>query len=549
MPASRNPNLAGIAAPSVVGRALLVVLLMVGFFLLTLGVGVTLLVIPVAAFWAAKSNLRDVRMWLFFLACCWVPGFLLITSVFTVRRPKFVPSGRRLEERDAPELFTIVRELAQLAGTAAPGEIFLTDDVNLSVSEKGRGERVLSIGAPLLATVTVDEVRAGLAHEFGHFAFGDTRLIGIVSHAHAAFHAVLEQTTTRSAFADTGIGALEAGFAVARRIGTTLVEGYAKFFFWLLRKSDRRAELAADQLAARLVGVEPSIRLLEKVAVTAPLYAFYLQQEIAFTLAAGAMPSDVLAGFEVFSKRCLERGITAEIQEASRKEETDRYDTHPALRDRIAAFHRSTSAAVQIDPRPGTSLVGIALEPWLADTILDAASSMPILRGRVVERLVWSDVPRLAYAPHTLKGAREQAAKLFSMLPQATTLPLMFQQVVIACGSGRSDQLVHVSVPAIASAPPHLRSAIAMDVLGAILGSLFAGALLERGAEIMPSLGESSLVFRFERATVMPFELGAKAMKEASARADAERWAERLVAPSVPFVHAAPIAPAAVMGA
>lgn len=549
MAASRNPNLAGIAAPSVVGRALLVVVLMVGFFLVTLGVGVTLLVLPVAAFWAAKSNFRDVRLWLFFLACCWVPGFLLITSVFGVRRPKFVPSGRRLEEQEAPELFAIVRELAQLAGTAAPSEIYLTDAVNLSVSEKGRGERVLSIGAPLLATVTVDEVRAGLAHEFGHFAFGDTRLIGIISHAHAAFHAVLEQTTTRSAFADTGIGALEAGFAVASRIGTILVEGYAKFFFWLLRKSDRRAELAADQLAARLVGVEPSIRLLEKVAVTAPLYAFYLRQEIAFTLAAGAMPSDVLAGFDVFSKRCLERGITAEIQEASRKEETDRYDTHPALKDRIAAFHRSTSAAVRIDPRPGASLVGIALEPWLADTILHAASSMPILRGRVVERLAWLDVPRLAYTPHTLKGAREHAAKLFSMLPRATTLPAMFQQVVMACGHGRSDQIVQLSLPAIVSAPPHLRGVIAMEVLGEVLGSLFAGALLERGAEVMPSLGESSLVFHWEGATVTPFELGVKSVKDASARTELERWAERLMAPSVPFVQPAAIAPAAVMGA
>lgn len=516
--------IAGIDAPSVVGRALLAIALLVGFYLLTLGVAVVLLLVPVVLAWT--TGLRNLRLLIFAFAICWIPAFLLFLSMFDIRRAPFTPKGRRLAPEEAPELFAILSELARAASTEPPSEVYLTDRVDLSVTETAglfgkRGHRILSIGAPVLAWTTVEELRAGLAHELGHFAFGDTRLLGLVSYAHAAFRAVLENTE-RAPFADSGISSIEAGFAMAKGIGDALVENYAKFFFWLTRKSDRRAELAADQLAGRLVGSDAAIRLLEKFSVAGPLYDVYLDQEVGFALAAGGLPIDLTAGFAAFSARLKERGVTKEIEEAVRKETTSFYDAHPALTDRVEALRRVPLTTYIHDPRSAAALVALDLDAWLVSSVMTNAS----VRG--VAPMRWADMPRAVFAPHCMRQARETAAQLFSLHPEASTLTAMFATIVRSLGEGRLESIAHYLEPELASVPPHLRWQAVKRVGARTINALFSGALLERGAEIDVSLGEPSLVFRLQGTPVAPGDLASRSIDDAEICAALQRWAASL---------------------
>lgn len=72
-----------------------------------------------------------------------------------------------------PDLWAEVDRLAASAQTEPPARIVIVPEVNAAVTEVA-GSREMLIGLPLLATFTVGQLRAVLAHELGHYAGGDT---------------------------------------------------------------------------------------------------------------------------------------------------------------------------------------------------------------------------------------------------------------------------------------------------------------------------------------------------------------------------------------
>ena len=62
-----------------------------------------------------------------------------------------------------------------------PERIYLAPDVNAAVFQRGGllgfgGKRVLLVGLPLFDALTVRQLRAVIAHEFGHFYGGDSEV-------------------------------------------------------------------------------------------------------------------------------------------------------------------------------------------------------------------------------------------------------------------------------------------------------------------------------------------------------------------------------------
>ncbi len=526
---SKNPVVASIRAPSVVTRALLAVTLVVGFYLVTVGIAAVLFAIPVGVFWV--NGFRAIRAVLFVVAICWIPAFLLLSSIIGVKGARFTPTGRRIERHEAPELFAMVEALAAAASTRGPEEVYVTDDMGLSVTED-RGRRILQVGAVLLARTRVDELRAGLAHELGHFAFGDTRLLGLVSWAHALFRSVLS-STQRSPFDQSESSAIEAGYELAKAIGDGLATAYAKLFFFLTRPSDRRGELAADELAAKLAGRDAALALLDKTHVEGPLFDLYLQNEVGFALSTSALPTDLLAGFTTYAGRARERGLAAEVEQAVRNAVTDRYDTHPALADRVAALQQIPAAAlpsVPHDARPAAALVAIDLEAIVGDAIAEAFAAENPLRAPRLVRGRWDELPALAYAPSLHENGRKVAAELHTAHPSAQTMTQMFAVVVRRLARGELETVVRVLARDFDAIPAHQRALLASDGGRMIVHGLFAAALLERGATMTPSLGDPGLVFEWHGQRVMPMKLASECITEAAAGAELLRWADMLEA-------------------
>ncbi|MFF6976659.1 M48 family metallopeptidase [Streptomyces sp. NPDC008343] len=106
--------------------------------------------------------------------------------MFALRTPKDEPPpGLLVTEQQEPALWAAVRTLAEETGTRAPDEIVLTPDVNAAVAEGATflglkpGRRRMYIGLPLMAGLSEPQLRAVLAHEFGHYTNHDTRLSAI----------------------------------------------------------------------------------------------------------------------------------------------------------------------------------------------------------------------------------------------------------------------------------------------------------------------------------------------------------------------------------
>jgi Zn-dependent protease with chaperone function len=499
-----RPITEGIAAPSMWGRAITVLALLAGFYALTLGVAAGLVSLPVLYAYTAKTF--NVRVVIYLIAFCIIPAGMLVASVFRVRRPRCRPDGRRLERYEAPELFAILDDLAARAATAPPTKVYLVTEPALGVTEMD-GERLLVIGVPYLAWSTVDELRAGLAHELGHFAFGDTRLLKLTLWAHDAFRSVLEGTSA-SRFGGVN-GTLDLALGFAAGLGESLVKAYARVFFFVTRRADRRAELAADQLSARLVGPGPAIRLLEKSGVMGPSFDAYTMQ-IAGTVKHGVMPSDVLAGFEAFVRTSEERGILKRLAEEQRLRPTDVYDAHPAVPVRVAAL-ASVPAPLRVeDARIALGLLQFDAQAWTASMLAHELRHL-VSFGKTLEQARWSEVPQRVLMPLCAEEARKVAARLFPHYPEARTQAEMFAAVVRGLGSGHQ-------------VPPDA------------VATLFRGALLERGAIAEPSLGEPTIVFRYEGTRVLAWDLALRAFENEQARVALEQWASHLAAPASPYL-------------
>ena len=102
--------------------------------------------------------------------------------------------------------------------------------------------RILALGLPLLDGLSVAELRSVVAHEYGHFTGGDTKLGGLI---YSTRSAVMRTVTTLD---KVGNGAF---LIYVLRLPFL---GYAKLFLRITQAMSRRQEYAADELAAKVAG-------------------------------------------------------------------------------------------------------------------------------------------------------------------------------------------------------------------------------------------------------------------------------------------------------
>jgi Zn-dependent protease with chaperone function len=287
----------------------------------------------------------------------------MVTLFFSVlpRREPFHDPGPRLSPEEFPGLFAEIRDIAGKAGQRMPDEVYLLPDMNAFVAERGGflgfGRiRIMGVGLPLLQALDVQELRAVLAHEFGHFHGGDTA-IGPWIHK------------IRLAMA-RAIQGLEEQSAILRKP----FEWYGILFLRTTLAVSRMQEFAADRLAARIAGLGPTLSGLRKVHALGPISQAYWNMEVDPAVRKGFRPS-LAEGFRSYlqSPHTAE-AIPAILDSVLKQEKTDPYDSHPCLRDRLHALGEDPAGGTPDTgtPRSAMELVkGIErLEPGLFGFLL-----------------------------------------------------------------------------------------------------------------------------------------------------------------------------------
>lgn len=370
-------------------RAAQAVALFAGFYLLAALVIVVLVAIPVLEYAATRRVI--VQLWAFSLGGAWAVAWGVAP-----RFDRFDPPGPRLLPAAQPRLFEVLTGLARETRQPMPQEVYLVLDVNAFVAQRGGimgfGSRpVMGLGLPLLQVLSVSELEAVIAHEFGHYAGSDTRLAPWVY-------------KTRLAIGRT-VGSVKSSIVRAP------FELYGKLFMSVTQAVSRSQELSADALAARIAGASALVGSLRRIAGAAPAYRLYWQNFFGPLLQAGYQ-APFAAGFASYTNAPVIAKFMADTaaELAKSGKPADPNDTHPSLAEREAALAQlGDVTARELRTQPALSLLdGVTeLEGELLDMCL-----VPELRDKLRRPIAWDDAGMTHWAPLWQEVARQHEAEL-----------------------------------------------------------------------------------------------------------------------------------------
>ena len=367
-------------------RAMIALALMIGFYVFALAVAFGLLWIPYAEY--TYLNRLDLRIGI----ACVIGAGIVLWSILP-RRDRFEAPGPQLDPAQQPRLFAEVSSIAQSLGQEVPHEVYLIPEINAWVSQCGGimgagSRRVMALGLPLLSLLTVSQFRAVLAHEFGHYHAGDTRLGVWVYKTRTAIWRTVQNLGRQESWV------------------YYLFNWYNKFFLRVTLAISRAQEYAADQLAAKFAGADALIEGLKQLHRGSAAWVAYLQSEWLPVVSEGYCPP-LSRGFQLFLQvpeisAPVEQSLTTELKEGKAAP----LDSHPSLPERIAAVSGTALTATQPaeDNAPASSLLD-GLEH--ADNLLGLSAVDQPLR-----LLAWEDVLPSVWVPVWNKQVSSQTEAL-----------------------------------------------------------------------------------------------------------------------------------------
>jgi Zn-dependent protease with chaperone function len=204
-------------------------------------------------------------------------GAFLVRGIFAVKKTAD-PRHVELKREEEPVLFAFIDRVATDAGAPKPHRVFVAPEVNAAVfydlsfwNLLFPTKKNLLIGLGLVNSLSLDEMKAVLGHEFGHFA---QRSMRVGSYVYVAWQIVRHVVATRGSF-DTLVNAISRidiriawiGWALAlvlwsiRSVLDTMFRG----LLVLERALSREMEFQADLVAVTISGSDSLVHALSRL--------------------------------------------------------------------------------------------------------------------------------------------------------------------------------------------------------------------------------------------------------------------------------------------
>lgn len=175
-----------------------------------------------------------------------------------------------ISEKDEPDLFNMITQIVKEVGTTFPKRIYLSSEVNAAVFYDSSFwsmilpiKKNLLIGMGLVNTITKDEFKAILSHEFGHFSQTTMKVGSYVYNVNQVIHNMLYENESYDHMIHKWANA-SGYFAIFVMIAVKLVQfiqWILKAIYGLLNRSylalSREMEFNADEIAANVTGYPP----------------------------------------------------------------------------------------------------------------------------------------------------------------------------------------------------------------------------------------------------------------------------------------------------
>jgi heat shock protein HtpX len=308
------------------------------------------------------------------------------------RKIPFETNGVAINLGRETRLRAEVEALATSLNEKMPTEVYLVPIANAAVLERGQ-KRIMLLGLPLLQVLTVSQFRAILAHEFGHFYAGDTRMGPWVFRARMNMAQVITRLGTNSA-----VLSFLSRWVVVAVLRLAILGGLSlwwKLFNRVTQHVSRKQEYRCDELACYLAGSESLERGLCSVSRAAATFPPYWNQ-IVRPVAAGGYRPELADGYRRFLDTPeIAKAASAALEKQLATNATDPMDSHPPLNARV-----KYARALAIATAPEDSLSAVTLFEDLAALELQLlVKLMPALKPSELKPMRWDTAGLEVYVP------------------------------------------------------------------------------------------------------------------------------------------------------
>ncbi|KAF2516884.1 M48 family metalloprotease [Flavobacterium salilacus subsp. salilacus] len=289
---------------------------------------------------------------------------------FIIKSNKADRSGLiEITREEEPELFSFIEEIVNEVGTKFPKHVYLSADVNASVFYNSGfwsmflpvGKNLM-IGIGLMNTITVDELKGILAHEFGHFS---QRSMKVGSYVHNVNHVIHNMLYDNESFqkAVNRWASISSYITIFVVLGVRVIMGIQ----WVLKQVyqvvnlnylalSREMEFHADEVAANVAGSQPLVTSLLRAGLAGNAYTNVLNF-YGTKVRENHKPANIFPQHQ-FAMECIARNFNLTFRndlplvtladtkrlKKSKLEFDDQWSSHPSDEDRI---NRLTSLGIE----------------------------------------------------------------------------------------------------------------------------------------------------------------------------------------------------------
>ena len=311
----------------------------------------------------AVSNIRliilCVIIWAGLCSFALVFGAYLVKPLFS--STKSINNQRvEVSEKDCPELFAMIKDVAKGVGTKMPKHVYLTTDVNACVFYNTTFWSIffpvrknLEIGLGLFEGLSEDELKSIIAHEFGHFSQNSMKVGSTVYVANSVIYGLINTKDSWDRMIENwrdSTNQIWATFGLLTDNMTNWVKSLTYDMYKFVQRPymalSRQMEFDADTISCNYVGIENFVSAMykvEKISSSAQLYQHILGNLVSeHKIVADYFKCKIIT--DERNPEAINAGIKYDVpiteykdtrMVKSRVEIKDIWNSHPSLEDRI----------------------------------------------------------------------------------------------------------------------------------------------------------------------------------------------------------------------
>lgn len=289
---------------------------------------------------------------------------IVLKPIFKIfEKPK--RKGIEIKREDYPELFNLIDEVVKEVDCLQPKHVRVSNECNAYVFHSSllgyikSGSQNLTIGLPLLYGMNKTELKAILAHEFGHFTQKSisTNRVANLSEFICASIARAEQEIDNED--ENSVARWARGFA---RFAGKIMAGQYHKIAPLNGVLSRAQEFDADHFSQLVAGTDGSLSALCKLDHMSDRWNEFYSMLASYQKDKEWAPDNVLELYTVVSKRadiqsgnviCPTEHLSTPVDRlSSRITSADMDDTHPSMAERLRAIRSYPAVDTVWDDSP-----------------------------------------------------------------------------------------------------------------------------------------------------------------------------------------------------